>query len=478
MSKLFVVLIVAICVGVLSFVPKLALLVMVTAVLTVPIASVSVRLTLWQTLSFLALIGYVVLSYGFANFSLHLGFPIPLGHLMAFSALFIAILGRGQDLKGFFKEPVAMCWLLLLVLSLFHLIVDVPKFGAYALRDASFVGEGVFLLLGFLWARKAEYEGVFLKSLLTLFLLNLAYSLTFPIAEVLMAHSPVSGIFQEVPLLGSYSHTPLFLVSGALFYLIVAKKITRWPSLILLSLALLQIGWSLVFQARSMYIGIIVALLVLAIFSNASEIVKIASGVVISIIGLFLILGSFNIKIPGRIGPVEPDFFVEHFRSVFLKPDTPAEGSVRWRLKLLPDVWDRYTASRTTILVGEGFGEPLIDFSLGGGVQVRQPHNTHLTVLVRLGLVGFMIWSFMHWRIASIFIRALRSHKKEIFKRRVILWFFIFYILGMLVTTVQPWLEFSYGAIPFFTLIGFALGFINRIPHQYRRANKGVNLSV
>lgn len=345
-------------------------------------------------------------------------------------------------------------------MSLVHLFIDIPRFGAYAVRDASFPIEGIFGLIGFLWARKIKHANMFLKALSVLFFINFIYSLTFPIREELQAISPISGLFLQVPLFGFYSQTALFLMSGALFYFLVASRISVWPSLVFYLLALLQVAWLLVFQVRSMYVGIIVVVLLLILFSGIRRGLKPAFGIALGIISLIIIVPTFDIEIPGRIGPTEPEFLVQHFQSIFLILGTPAEGSARWRIELLPEIWERWTASTMTILIGEGFGRPLIDFYLAGGIAVRQPHNTHLSVLVRLGIFGLFLWFLIQWRILSLFLSKMRSLPRGSFERDVVLWFFLFYVLGILVTTTQPWLEFSYGAIPFFILTGFALGWM------------------
>ncbi len=464
----WLVFVVGVGVACLSLFPKFALFVSGIAFITLALVISGRKLSSWQFLSFIALLGYTILGYGFANFAFRLGgVPLPLGHVLTFGAILLtAFFVKTRYFRTFLKEPVTICWLLLLALSLLHLLFDVSRFGAYAIRDSSFVVEGVALFLGFLWARRIESTALFLRLLFILFLLNFIYSLTFPFREVLIAHSPTSGVFLEVPVLGFYGGA-LFLVVGGLFYLLFGERISKLPSFVVLSLALLQLGWSFLFQARSMYVGIVVALFMVLLFGTAGKVLKVTSGVVISVVSLFLFISSFNVNISGRLGPIEPGFFVSHFESIFLKPGTPGEGSARWRLELLSEIWDRWTSSKTTILVGEGFGEPIIDFSLGE-VAVRQPHNTHLTVLVRLGLIGMVIWVILHYRIISLFFRGIKFYPKGTFEYNVVLWFFIFYVLGMLLTTVQPWLEFSYGAIPFYMLIGFALGFIKRDTERYR----------
>ncbi len=73
--------------------------------------------------------------------------------------------------------------------------------------------------------------------------------------------------------------------------------------------------------------------------------------------------------------------------------------------------------------------------------------------------MGLAIWAFFHFLIVRRFLGALRARARKDKKlSELVLWLFLFYILSMLVTSVQPHLEFSYGAIPFYFLIGFALG--------------------
>ena len=44
------------------------------------------------------------------------------------------------------------------------------------------------------------------------------------------------------------------------------------------------------------------------------------------------------------------------------------------------------------------------------------------------------------------------------FLARLPLWFFAFAVLGLLDSLVQPYFEFSHSAVPFFFLMGVALG--------------------
>lgn len=124
----------------------------------------------------------------------------------------------------------------------------------------------------------------------------------------------------------------------------------------------------------------------------------------------------------------------------------------------MPGLVDRWTASAATTVIGEGYGQALIDFEAERGIQVRQPHNTHITIVMRLGLVGLLFWVVMHVRIVFLLVRGVRAAHPSTVARGFAIWMLAFYVMAMIFTSVQPWLEFSMGAIPFYILIGFAAG--------------------
>jgi hypothetical protein len=144
-------------------------------------------------------------------------------------------------------------------------------------------------------------------------------------------------------------------------------------------------------------------------------------------------------------------------------------GGVYARLEWYSEVWKRASSNTRNLVVGEGFGKPLISFHDQEGVEVRQPHSTHLSVLARLGLLGAAFWALFHFSILHRFLYAFRRRRylrKE--SSDLVLWLFLFYLLAMILTSVQPYLEFSYGAIPFYFLIGFALGIMRwQLPQEF-----------
>jgi hypothetical protein len=450
----------AVALGVASlFAPAHLMLLPSVALLLTLITFAGFRAGVWQGLTFASLLGFVVLSYGFANWAIRVGgVPIPVGHVAAGSALALSLPGRGRELRALLRTPIARAWLLMILLAVAHLVVDLPRHGAYAARDASFALEGVFLTLGFMSARGEAEVRLFLRMLAVLFVVNLAYALTFPFQDAIRAASPVSGVFLSVPLLGSYTHTALFLLTGSLFFLLVGRRATGWPPSVIFVLAVAQAGWSLVLQVRSMYLGMALAALMLILLGGLRSGARKAV-ILIGAAGLLVFaVDFFQIDLRGRVGRVDSEFFLSHLRSLLLEPGTPGLGTVRWRLDLLPGLWARWTSGILNILVGEGFGEPLIDYIGLGGVAIRAPHNTHIAVAMRLGIAGLAIWIFVHARILSLFVEGLRRNHNDEHSRSLYLWMLLSYLLSMLFTSVEPWLEFSFGAVPFFTLIGFVMG--------------------
>jgi hypothetical protein len=423
------------------------------------------RLALWQILALTALSGYVVLNYGFANLALHLGgIPIIIGHTLMFAALGLAVISaqRGATMSAL-REPAMLCLLVLLLMAIPHLVLDIPHYGFYAVRDASIFFEGIFLLLGLLWAADRRNTAPLMKWLMIVYLANLIYSYTFPWGESLNSWSFKSGIFLIVPLVGFHRGTATYLVSGALFCLWMGRYVARWPGWIWPLLAAAQIAGLAIHQARSMYLGIALVLVLLLLLGEIHKVARLAVIVPLCLAVILFVTSVLGVRIPGRIGPVNLAFLEAHARSLLLEPGAPAEGSIEGRERWYADVWDRVQSSATNLLFGEGFGEPLtssvVSFAGNEGVAVRQPHNTALSILARLGVLGLSVWALFHLFILKRFVSAFRSRSRLGQKwYGLILFLFFFYVLSMLVTSVQPSLEFSEGAIPFYFLMGFALG--------------------
>jgi O-antigen ligase len=412
----------------------------------------------WQVLLLIALSGYTLLNYGFENLAVHIGgIPIIFSYLLMYGSILLAVLSLRQSALRTLREPIVFCLLALLLLTLFHLVVDIPSYGLWALRDASMVLDGVSLFLGLFWAMRRNSTIPLLKWLMAIFLLNLAYGLSFPWSERIQELSPSSGVFLRVPVLGFYHATYIWLLAGLLFCLFLSIYVVSWPRWIIICLSLAQLFGLAIHQARSMYVALGVTLVVLLVLRETAKGTKLLLVLSSAILGLFLLTSVAGVEMSGRIGPVNLDFFKQHLRSISGAEDTPGssvEGRVDWADQAL----QRFHSSPW---FGVGFGLPLINWTQEDGTAVRQPHNSSLSILARLGAIGFAVWIAFHLCLLKTFVYALRHrHCWSELMSDLILWLFILYLTFMIVIHVEPGLEFPTGAVPFYFFVGLSVGLV------------------
>lgn len=419
------------------------------------------ELKFWQVLVLVAVTSYIILNYGFDN--LAVGGIFPVGELLMFLALVLVVLGENRGwLRGALLDPPVFCLIALLLLSCAHLVIDVPRYGLYAIRDGSMFFEATFLILGAAWGRNPRNTQVLMRWMFFVFLVNLFYSYTFPWADRIQAWSPISGVFHPVALFGSYQENALFLVLGALYCIWLAPSLVCWPRWVLLMLAAAQLGGLAILQVRSSYVGLAVSALILLLLREIKKLAGLASALVwgIAVLSVFLSTVSFlGVKVHGRMGPVDFSFIEEQAKTVLLLGDPSARMSHDAdRSEWYGEVWDRVRSSPSNLIVGEGFGQTLISFENEQGIAVRQPHNSSLTVLARLGLVGLSIWLLFIVLVLARYVRFLQMQHVPAGVSAVVLWLFLDFVLAVLESTVQPSFELSHSAIPFYFLQGLAFG--------------------
>jgi hypothetical protein len=415
-------------------------------------------LELWQVLALIALTGYMLLNYGFENMAFHVGgFPIIVSYGLMYAALGLAIFKHHAEILKAAKEPAVLCMLGLLLLAIFHLAFDVPAYGLWALRDSSMCLDGMFMVLGMLWALKENSLTFFGKWMLVLFALNLVYSFTLPWADRIWSWSPESGVFLSVPILGNFNGTGDLLLSGALFCICLGGYLLTRPRWMMLFLALAQFLGVAISQVRRMYIATVVVILILALLGETKKYAKLLILLPAAIVVIILVTSVGGLKITGRIGVVNLEFFKDHIRSMSDAEGTPG-SSVESRVVMADEAMQHFRAHP---VMGEGFGLPLLNIiDENNGSVTRMPHNSSLSYLARLGSVGFAVWIAFHFCLIKRFVHAVR--RRHLYPNKklsaFVLWFFLYYVLFMIGSLVEAAFEFPSGAVPFYFLMGFALG--------------------
>jgi len=411
----------------------------------------------WQMLLLLALSGYMILNYGFENLTIHVGFPLIISYALMFASLFLAAYSRPQLFLSAMREPAWICLFALLLLTCLHLVVDFPQYGLWAIRDASMYVDAMFLLLGLLWAMRGNSIIPLLKWLVVILLLNAIYSFTLPMSEQISDWSPKSGVFIPVSIFGNHHGGGVYLLLGAPFYVFLARYVVKWPRWLIVVLAMAQLLGLALFQMRALYIGLIVIIIIFAVLGETSKSAKLLALLSPALVAV-LLLTTLGIEIQGRIGPVETDFFKEHLRSITGAEDTPGmsvRGRVDWYDQALQHI-------RAHPVIGEGFGMVLIDDTDDAtGAAVRQPHNSSISLLARLGATGLLFWILFHVFVLKKFLYAFRQrHLSDKLMADLVVWLFMVYVIFMIEASVEPTFEFPTGSIPFFFFLGLALGLI------------------
>jgi O-antigen ligase len=417
-------------------------------------------LELWQILLVIALSGYMILNYGFENIAIHLGgFPIIVSYGLMYASLALALISKRQLIAKALQEPAILCMFGLLGLTFLHFVVDLPSYGLWAIRDATMCLDGLFMLLGLAWAMERNSIGFINKWLLVVFGVNMLYSFTLPWAEKFWSWSPESGVFLQVPILGNFNGAGDLLLAGAVFCICVGSYVIKRPAWLISGLALGQFLGIAITQVRRMYIATVVVLVILVLLGEAKKFAKLLILLPAAIAVIVVATSLGGLEISGRIGPVNLSFFKEHIRSITGAEDTPGSDP-QSRIIMGNEAMEHF---RKHPLFGEGFGQPLLTIiDMTNGAVTRMPHNSSLTYLARLGLVGFSVWVAFHFCLLARFVHALRQRRVAADQRvsAFALWAFLFYILFMIGSFVEAPFEFPSGAVPFYFLIGFSLGMI------------------
>lgn len=409
---------------------------------------------LWKVLSSLLIAGSFVLNYGFTNLSFSFGsIPIPISYLLLLGAfLVIGITNRGVLVGLFnFQSPLVF-WLVLLLLSILHLVTDIFSRGMIAVRDANFVLDGMALLMGAAWASSKKSRSDFLDIVFWVTLLNLFYMLTYPWADFVRTISPVSGVYRSVPLLGAYFHSGLSVLFGIVFSVVLARYRSKRILVLLLPLQFIAL---FLLQSRALYIGLLMILFAIFLSGEFKFVYGLVIGLVI-VIGFLALLQFYDFNVTGRIGEFNIDFLGRHLQSLFLVEDAVANNSIEWRLMIIRSAIQNFGVN-SSVIWGQGFGVTLIDYATVTGHSIRQPHNIHLTVLLRLGVIGFFVWICFLLSCIVMYWRRLRSLERGTFTYNLWLTLFLFTALGVMYSTVQTWMEFTHGAVIFYAFLGFSV---------------------
>lgn len=404
-----------------------------------------------RILTLTLLFGGFVLGYGFANLGVRAGgVPIPATEMLAIPLILVALTVPTTRPPARVLLPVSL--FSLLVVS--RAFIDYPRWGIFAVRDATIGIEALIIVIGYRAALRDGVERWIGRFKLVMLAVLVYGGLLYPWESQLSAMGPTVGLQQPVPFLDPRG-SKFAVIAAALYFLAFSRG---WRRLVVVGTVAGLVG---VFQARTLYLLFPLGIMFLG-WLNREQLRTILRLVPVIAAGVVLVMALSTLSIEGRRGPVDPAFITAHARTL-LGEEGPMSGSIRGRVDWFQRTMDAVTASPTSTILGLGLGPDLTFGMLVGnqGQAVRKPHDDYLEVFARLGLVGLGIFIWMLLACLAPIIRRARSG--DGIEARFCGWIAASCFVYLGVAGAQPLLSFPYGSIPLFFMLGIGVGAARKV---------------
>jgi hypothetical protein len=418
-----------------------------------------------ENLSLGLVTGYFILDYFFMQIRVPpVGFGMPLGELFLGLALLtinvpsvMRKMGRMMNLL-----PLLVWW----TFGFTRLAVDSLHHGMWAFRDATQLVESLYIIVGFSIAANPGFIDRFMKWLPWVLAIACVYGFGYSYQIEINDISPglPGGSGQMIPIFGTYQMTATMVMWGAFYLLAVQEGHPRSP-LGRIAIAALLIGFAVVVvQTRTIYLQLIAMIVILFLFMRSGLArMSLVFPVLVIIVAAIMV---FHIPVSGRLtDKVSFSFFLDHFASVFgeakghsIGVKEAAEG-VGLRFTWWMHLYHQLTSDWARLLSGLGYGVALTNFVAPAGTLVREPHNSLISVVSRLGLIGFLAWAWVYAEIFVAWFRTFRLAQRFDWRQgqEFLLLVLCFAALLLVSTFAEDTLEKPYDAIPLYLFFGMML---------------------
>jgi hypothetical protein len=407
----------------------------------------------------LLLLGYAFVGRGFA----HLGAP-PL--YLAEPVLFIGslatlfLLPKARLLPLHWYLFVFMAWGAARTLP--YLETD----GIDALRDSVTWAYALFAIAVSLAVRPSHYETiaawfgklapVFLCWVPVLFVSNQMFRASLPLAPGSDAHLPY---FQAGDVGVHLAGIAAFTLTGLYAY-------HRRPDgrLLALMAALWLVGFIISGSInRGAFVACVAALGACFLLRPSIKWLPAAVGA----LTVLAVVAAINPTVPveGKARNVSIQQAMRNITSIVGGSNDPAlEPTKRWRLAWWNKIVD-YTVFGPHFWTGKGFGVNLADddgYQVMQDRSLRSPHNTHLTILARMGVPGLFMWLSLSGIFGLGLLNALFSAREagQTFRASFIAWLLVYWLAMMVNGSFSLYLEAPQEGIWFWTIFGLGLAIL------------------
>ncbi|MCD8096228.1 MAG: hypothetical protein LUE12_08900 [Ruminococcus sp.] len=402
----------------------------------------------------------IVLNYGFSNFGISVGVLVPFSQIVMLVGV-LRIIIRGS-LNKKFSGILILC--IYAYVRLFSDMFFANK-GVYALRDATNYMDILFVIIAYEEMKELELKGVdarekFDRAMEIIYCIALVYVFTsyFPGSDFMKSFSPsYSGQQGRITFFGFYAATKFWIYIYTFYcYYRLSKHDSDIDRTKVTVYAVLGSLYFIIATGRTHWLILIIILLYLAITGTSKYMWKFYKYLAFAlIVGIFII--SFGMLVNSSFIMNALDSVVNIFLSMVGKGSNAAKvGGFEMRIEWFEKIFRTAFSDFRILIFGQGFGVALTDFISSGSTLVREPHNSFISVFARLGIVGEAIWIGLFIKVFSMVSYAYRNKTTRYAS------FGIFMILGAFVfANTEPFFEQTYCAMPFYTLLGCVLYFID-----------------
>lgn len=401
---------------------------------------------------------YLILNWGFMLIRVLpvAGGGVPIGEiLLCFS--FLIIFKDFRWLPSFTNNLIFVVFLIWWSLGIGRALYAYPEYKMWALRDASHVIESLFLWVGFVFAGAPgaiDRLFVWLRKVLGIACI---YALFFPWQSELKLLTP------SIKAAAGYTSAIFFNYSGVgqlLLWEATRRVIEDARGILVPSLLIIYtVG---IFQARTIYLQLI-AIVLMLLWYRRKAFGKMSMALGVGLIGLMLFAAS-GVEIEGRNGQnVSMEYITNHFIAIagIENPGVKdAAAGVDQRLGWWKDIiFERLPKSTNSLLFGMGYGFPLVDFKGPDGEIVREPHNSYVSILARMGVVGLLLFISAHVLLLHSWWNAFNLCRRKSYKigQDRLFMLMVYFVMIWIFSMGEAAFEAPYLTIPYYFFWGVFL---------------------
>ena len=352
------------------------------------------------------------------------------------------------------------------IYSFIQLFFSFIENGIWALRDGLYIINLLFFLCGYIYASK-HFDSKRLYLLFKIiYFIAIVYLLlkVFSVENFGLTINSAQG--NKFFLINYFNLKHVFIWVG--FYLLIIYKDKNF---LIYMMSIIFITVSIIlFQSRSTYISLFVIIFFMLKFDKL-KMTNIFYGIFL-IFFISIMFDMFDINIKGRFQEVSLNFFINHFKTLFIFSQeykvnniefVGQESSAQMRYDWWLEVINKNLSSLKLTLFGQGFGIPLIDFKTSQFGFAREPHNMFVTIFGRQGLFGLSLFLIIFFKSFKNFFYKIKLKIYKNNDREVLIVIFLYILIVSVGFIGDSILNYSSASIPFYFFWGIIIGYRSEI---------------